>query len=45
MADIRKLQDLYLGTSSLAFMRLIVPDAYTFADVESYKQELQKLKK
>lgn len=41
--DAIKLQDSYFGTTSLAFVTVILPDAKTFSDFDDYKTKLSEL--
>lgn len=43
LSEILRLQEQYFNTTSLAFMKNIVPDATVFSDAEEYKSELAKL--
>ncbi len=45
MSDIYKLQQLYFGTSSLSYMKEIVPDVTGYTGIEEYKTASQKLLK
>ena len=44
-SEIYKLQEMYYGTSSLAFMKGILPDITNFDDIISYKNALKKCMK
>ena len=44
LSEIYKFQELYFNTSSLAFMKEIVPDVTSFNNIDDYKTELQKIK-
>lgn len=45
MSDIYKFQELYFGTSSLAYMKELVPDVTGFSGISDYKTALQKVLK
>ncbi len=42
MSDIYKFQELYFGTTSLAYLKDIVPDVTGFNNIEEYKSALKK---
>lgn len=43
LQEIKDLQDLYFGTTSLEFLKSIVPDAYEFDKIEEYKSKLESI--